>query len=197
MILIVLKFVLKIPKSITNNLILKITSLNSLVVGFRLIISLVVQNLLALYTGQAGIAKVGQLRNLSSILMSLTSFGTFNGVVKYVSDYKSDKKNLLKLFSTLYVFSFTASVVSFFVLFFGAHYFSNKLFFSNTYVVVFKVIAVSVPFISINRIFSGVINGTSDYKKHSKIEFISHFVAAILLLISLYFYLEYSNLLLF
>ena len=64
MILIVLKFVLKIPKSITNNLILKITSLNSLVVGFRLIISLVVQNLLALYTGQAGIAKVGQLRNL-------------------------------------------------------------------------------------------------------------------------------------
>jgi len=158
------------------------------VVGFRLIISLVVQNLLALYTGQAGIAKVGQLRNLSSILMSLTSFGTFNGVVKYVSDYKSDKKNLLKLFSTLYVFSFTASVVSFFVLFFGAHYFSNKLFFSDTYVVVFKVIAVSVPFISINRIFSGVINGTSDYKKHSKIEFISHFVAAILLLISLYFY---------
>jgi O-antigen/teichoic acid export membrane protein len=87
----------KTPKFITNNLILKITSLNSLVVGSRLIISLVVQNLLAQYTGQAGIAKVGQLRNLSSILMSLTSFGTFNGVVKYVSDYKSDKKNLLKL----------------------------------------------------------------------------------------------------
>ena len=73
---------MKIPKSITNNLILKITSLNSLVVGFRLIISLVVQNFLAQYTGQAGIAKVGQLRNLSSILMSLASFGTFNGVVK-------------------------------------------------------------------------------------------------------------------
>ena len=87
---------MKTPKFITNNLILKITSLNSLVVGSRLIISLVVQNLLAQYTGQAGIAKVGQLRNLSSILMSLTSFGTFNGVVKYVSDYKSDKKTLLK-----------------------------------------------------------------------------------------------------
>ena len=55
---------MKTPKFITNNLILKITSLNSLVVGSRLIISLVVQNLLAQYTGQAGIAKVGQLRNL-------------------------------------------------------------------------------------------------------------------------------------
>ena len=151
-------------------------------------ISLVVQNLLAQYTGQAGIAKVGQLRNISSMLMSLTSLGTFNGVVKYVSEYKSDQKNLLKLFSTLYVFSLTASVVLFFILFFWASYFSNKLFLSDAYVVVFKVMAVAVPFISMNRIFSGVINGISDYKKHTKIEVISHFLAAVLLLVSLYFY---------
>ena len=179
---------MKLPKFISNNLILKITSLNSLVVGARLLMSLVVQKLLAEYTGQAGIAKVGQLRNISSMLMSLTSLGTFNGVVKYVSEYKSDQKTLLKLFSTLYVFSFIASIVSFCVLFFWASYFSNKLFFSDTYVVVFKVIAVAVPFISMNRIFSGVINGISDYKKHTKIEFVSHFLAAILLLASLYFY---------
>ncbi len=179
---------MKLPKFIRNNLILKITSLNSLVVGARLLMSLVVQKLLAEYTGQAGIAKVGQLRNISSILMSLTSLGTFNGVVKYVSEYKSDQKNLLKLFSTLYVFSFTASVVLFFILFFGASYFSHKLFLSDTYAVVFKVMAVAVPFISMNRIFSGVINGISDYKKHTKIEFISHFLAAVLLLVSLYFY---------
>ena len=50
------------------------------------------------------------------------------------------------------------------------------------------MIAVAVPFISMNRIFSGVINGISDYKKHTKIEFVSHFLAAILLLASLYFY---------
>jgi O-antigen/teichoic acid export membrane protein len=157
-------------------------------VGARLLMSLVVQNLLAQYTGQAGIAKVGQLRNISSMLMSLTSLGTFNGVVKYVSEYKSDQKNLLKLFSTLYVFSFTASIVIFFILFFWASYFSNKLFLSDTYVIVFKVMAIAVPFISMNRIFNGVINGISDYKKHTKIEFISHFLAAVLLLVSLYFY---------
>ncbi len=179
---------MKLPKFISNSLILKITSLNSLVVGARLLISLVVQNLLAQYTGQAGIAKVGQLRNISSILMSLTSLGTFNGVVKYVSEYKSDQKNLLKLFSTLYVFSLTASVVLFLILFFGASYFSNKLFFTDAYVIVFKVIAVAVPFISMHRIFTGVINGLSDYKKHAKIEFVSHFLGAILLLVSLYFH---------
>jgi len=178
----------KLPKFISNNLILKITSLNSLVVGARLLMSLVVQKLLAEYTGQAGIAKVGQLRNISSMLMSLTSLGTFNGVVKYVSEYKSDQKNLLKLFSTLYVFSFTASIIIFFIFFFGASYFSEKLFFSNEYTVVFKVIAVSVPFISMHRIFTGVINGLSDYKKHAKIELISYFLGVVLLLFSLYYY---------
>jgi len=158
------------------------------VVGARLLMSLVVQKLLAEYTGQAGIAKVGQLRNISSMLMSLTSLGTFNGVVKYVSEYKSDQKNLLKLFSTLYVFSFTASIIIFFIFFFGASYFSEKLFFSNEYTVVFKVIAVSVPFISMHRIFTGVINGLSDYKKHAKIELISYFLGVVLLLFSLYYY---------
>ena len=179
---------MRLPKIISNNLILKITSLNTLVVGARLLMSLVVQNLLAQYTGQAGIAKVGQLRNISSMLMSLTSLGTFNGVVKYVSEYKSDQKNLLKLFSTLYVVSFTASVVLFFILFFGASYLSNTLFFTNDYVVVFKVTAVAVPFISMHRIFTGVINGLSDYKKHAKIELISYFFGIVLLLVSLYFY---------
>ena len=179
---------MKLPKFISNNLILKITSLNSLVVGTRLLISLVVQKLLAEYTGQAGIAKVGQLRNISTMLMSLTSLGTFNGVVKYVSEYKSDQKNLLKLFSTLYVISFTASVVLFFILFFGASYFSHKLFLSDDYAVVIKVMAVAVPFISMHRIFTGVINGLSDYKKHAKIELISYFFGVVLLLISLYYY---------
>ena len=48
--------------------------------------------------------------------------------------------------------------------------------------------AVAVPFISMNRIFSGVINGISDYKKHAKIELISYFLGVVLLLFSLYYY---------
>ena len=48
--------------------------------------------------------------------------------------------------------------------------------------------AVAVPFISMHRIFTGVINGLSDYKKHAKIELISYFFGVVLLLISLYYY---------
>jgi PST family polysaccharide transporter len=178
----------KLPQFITNNLILKITSLNSVVVGVRLLISLVVQNLLAHYTGQSGIAKVGQIRNLSSILMSLSSLGVFNGIVKYVSEYKSDEVGLKKLFSTVYVLSTLATIVLSLVLFFSAEKLSVWLFFSQDFSLVFQLLAVVAPFIAMNRIFYGVISGLKAYKINAKIEIIWYTLGSILLLISLYFY---------
>ncbi|MGB1902071.1 MAG: oligosaccharide flippase family protein, partial [Flavobacteriaceae bacterium] len=177
---------MKLPQFITNNLILKITSLNSVVVGVRLLISLVVQNLLAQFTGQAGIAKVGQIRNLSSILMSLSSLGVFNGVVKYVSEYKNNEEGLKKLFSTVYVLSTLATLVLSLLLFFGATDLSVWLFFSEDFTFVFQLLAVTAPFIAMNRIFYGVISGLKAYKVNSKIEIIWYSLASILLLFCLY-----------
>ena len=143
-----------------------------MVVGVRLLISLVVQNLLAQFTGQAGIAKVGQIRNLSSILMSLSSLGVFNGVVKYVSEYKNNEEGLKKLFSTVYVLSLLATFILSIALFFGATHLSVWLFFSEDFRFVFQLLAVSAPFIAMNRIFYGVISGLKAYKVNSKIEII-------------------------
>ena len=173
---------------INNNLILKITSLNSLVVGFRLLISLLVQNLLAQYTGQAGIAKVGQIRNLSNILMSLSSFGVFNGVVKYISQYKKNPEGLIKLFSTVYVLSGLATLILSLFMFFAANKLSIWLFFNEDFSSVFKLLAVTTPFIAMNRIFNAVISGISAYKINAKIEIIWYSLASSLLLISLYYY---------
>ena len=179
---------MKLPSFISNNLILKITSLNSLVVGTRLIISLIVQNLLAHYTGQSGIAKVGQIRNLSNILMSVSSLGVFNGVVKYVSEYKNNQAGLLKLFSTVFVFSTIATCLLSVFMFLYANNLSHWLFFTQDYSLVFKLLAVVVPFIAMNRIFNGVINGISAYKINAKIEVIWYTFASILMIVSLYFY---------
>ena len=170
------------------NLVLKITSLNSLVVGIRLLVSLLVQNLLAQYTGQAGIAKVGQIRNLSNILSSLSSFGVFNGVVKYVSEYKDNEKGLIKLFSTVFVISSLATIILSFLIFIYAKAISLWLFFNVDYYLIFRILSVVVPFIAMNRIFNGIISGISAYKVHAKIELIWYTLASFLLLLSLYFY---------
>ena len=159
-----------------------------MVVGVRLIISLLVQNLLAYYTGQVGIAKVGQIRNISNILMSVSSLGVFNGVVKYVSEHKNNQQGLQKLFSTVFVLSTIATLTLSIVMYFSANMLSQWLFFTEAYAIVFKVLAVAAPFIAMNRIFNGVISGISAYKIHAKIEIIWYTLASLLLLVSLYYY---------
>ena len=90
------------------------TSLNAGVIGVRLVISLFIQRLLAEIVAEAGIAKIGSLRNLLEILASFASIGIFSGVVKYVAEYKEDKEQLQKLFSTTLVFTVFGSGLVFF-----------------------------------------------------------------------------------
>lgn len=164
------------------------TSLNAGVIGIRLFVSLFIQRILAEMVGEVGISKIGQLRNLMQLLTSITSGGIFNGIVKYVSENKEDKEQLQKLFSTAFLIGIIGSVVSFFVLFFSAHFISQYLFDSEEYIFVVKLLAVLVPFISLQRIFNGVINGLSQYKKFAKIDLISYLLSAALLVYALFNY---------
>ncbi len=159
---------MKIPGFIRKNLLLKITSLNALVITIRLVISIFIQRLLAEMVGEAGISKIGQLRNLSELVTSFSSFGVFTGVVKYVSEHKEDKEQLQKLFSTVFVLSIIGIVTTSLVLVFLAPTISAYLFVTTDYAYLIKLLAVIVPFISLYRIFNGIVNGLSQYKKFAK-----------------------------
>ena len=180
---------MKIPEFIRGNLLLKMTSLNAIVIGIRLVISFFIQRLLAEMVGEAGISKIGQLRNLSQLLTSVTSVGIFSGIVKYVSEYKEDKEQLQKLFSTAFVFSLLGSVICFLLLFFAADFISDYLFLSTKYAYLIKLLAILVPFISMQRIFNGVVNGLSRYKKFAKIDLLGYLLSATLTIL---FLLKYN-----
>lgn len=176
---------MKIPQVIRKNLLLKMTSLNAGVIGVRLVISLFIQRLLAEIVGEAGIAKIGSLRNLLEMLSSFASVGVFSGIVKYVAEYQDDKEQLQKLFSTTFVFTVLGTIVVSAVLFFGAGYLSTTIFDSPDYIYLIKLLAVIVPFISMYRIFNGIVNGLSRYKKLAGIDLFSYILSAILTVILL------------
>lgn len=180
---------MKIPQFIRSNLLLKMTSLNATVIGIRLVITFFIQRLLAEMVGEAGIAKIGSFRNLSQLIMSFSSVGIFTGVVKYVAEYKNDKEQLQKLFSTTFVFSIIGIVATATVLLLFSETLSVYLFASPDFSYLIKIVAITVPFISMQRIFNGIINGLSQYKKFAKIDLFSYIVSAILTVI---FLLEYN-----
>ncbi|WP_179022472.1 O-antigen translocase [Winogradskyella forsetii] len=177
---------MRLPKFIGNNIVLKITSLNALVIAVRLIVSAIIQRLLAVMVGEAGIASIGQVRNVMAMLSSTATLGTFNGVVKYVAEFKKDQPELSKLFSTVTVFMVIGALCSAVVLFIGASFFSNYLFNTSDYIYIFQLLAVIVPFIAIGRVVNAVVSGLSDYKRYAKIELISYILGTIALVIGLY-----------
>ncbi|WP_179336741.1 O-antigen translocase [Winogradskyella ludwigii] len=177
---------MKLPKFISNNIILKITSLNAVVITIRLIVSAFIQRMLAIMVGEAGYASIGQVRNVIAMLTSTSTLGTFNGVVKYVAEFKDDQPELSKLFSTVTIFAIIGSVSSGVVLFFGAPFLSEYLFQSNDYVYIFQLLAVIVPFIGVGRVVNAVVSGLSDYKRYAKIELISYLLATVAVVIGVY-----------
>lgn len=176
---------MKIPAFIRKNLLLKMTSLNAVVIGIRLVISFFIQRLLASLVGEAGLSKVGQLRNLTELLKSFGSLGVFSGIVKYVAEYKTDQEKLLRLFSTTFVFSILAISLTSLTLFIFAEEFSVLLLNTADFTYLIKLFAVVVPAISLNRIFVGVVNGLSEYKKLAKIDLISYILSSILTVVML------------
>lgn len=162
------------------------TSLNAVVISIRLVIGLFIQRLMAELLGEVGYAKIGQLRSLIQMLTSISSFGIFNGVVKYVSEYKEDKEQLQKLFSTAFVFISFGSLVSGGVLYFGSEHISDYLFNTPQFGYIIKVLALVVPFIAMQRIFNGVVNGLSSYKKFAKIEISAYLLSSVVMVLMLY-----------
>ncbi|MEO1033102.1 MAG: O-antigen translocase [Bacteroidota bacterium] len=177
---------MKIPKFLRENIVLKITSLNAIVITIRLIVSVFVQRLLAVTVGEAGIASIGQVRNLIAMLTSTSTLGIFNGIIKYVAEHKENRPELAKLFSTSTLFLILGSLVSALILFVGSNFFSNYLFKSEDFVYLFKFLAVIVPFIAVNRAANGIVNGLSDYKTYAKTELLSYILAILALLFGLY-----------
>lgn len=177
---------MKLPKFIKENLLLKITSLNTGVILLRLFVGFFIQRELTQNLVSGGYAKVGSLRNLMQILTSFTSLGIFNGVVKYVAEYKENKPYLQKLFSTAFVFTIIGSVLAFFILFFLSETISTYFFFSPEYSYIVQLVAVLAPFIAIQRVFNGVVNGLSEYKYFAKIELIAYLISSFLTIYFLY-----------
>ncbi|WP_296314222.1 O-antigen translocase [Winogradskyella sp. UBA3174] len=177
---------MKLPKFLSGNIVLKITSLNAAVISVRLVVSFFVQKLLAAMVGDAGYALVGQIRNLTAMLTSTSTLGVFNGAVKYVSEFRDNKSELQKIFSTISVFILIGSFISGAILYFFAEPLSVSLFKDESYDYVLKILALIIPFIAVNRVFSGVINGLSDYKSYAKVELVSYLLSTAILLYGLF-----------
>lgn len=170
----------------------KITSLNSLSVLLKIGTGLITSKLLAVFVGPAGMALVGNLRNFSSSLESISILGFQNGIVKYVAESKDDKPQLQKTISTVFISLLAVAVFLSGILFFFAAFWNKQIFGINfEYEIVFKAIALALPWFAISVFLLSVINGLGKFKEVIWINIIGNAVG---LLVSIVMIVQYKTL---
>ena len=147
------------------NALLRLTSYNAMAVFVRIVTGLITSKLIAFYLGPQGMALLGELRNFLSSVQSVCTLGFLDGVVKYVSEFRTNKKELKKILSTAYYVGFIGAILTGFTLYIGASYW-NTLIFKNDYdfTYVFEIMAFSVPLYALNMFCIAILNGFAKYK---------------------------------
>lgn len=171
---------MKFINHIKNNPVIKVFSLNSLSVGVRLAGGVITSKIIAQFLGPAGLALIGNLRNVLSITDSVSTLGFQNGIVKYVAEHQKEETKLKEVLSTVFFVLLGLVVILSIIIFFGADYLSEVFFKDITYKWIFKIIAFAMPWYAGNIFLLSILNGLGKYKKVIRIN-ISGNVFAVLL----------------
>ncbi|MFE3848879.1 O-antigen translocase [Flavobacterium sp. LB3P45] len=179
-------------KKITQTQLFKISSLNSLSVIFKIGIGLITSKLLAVFVGPGGMALVGNLRNFLTSLESISTLGFQNGIIKYTAENEKNENQLTKIIATVFISLLAIVTVLSGVLFFFATFWNNAIFGNNfDYIIIFKVLALALPWYAISVFMLAVINGLGQFKRVIWINITGNAVG---LLVSIGMILQYETL---
>jgi PST family polysaccharide transporter len=110
-------------------------------------------------------ALVGNLRDFLRFAQSFSILGLYNGVVKYIAEFKDNSKELSKTISTVFYLGFISSFIISLLCYFYAQEINDYLFPGyNDYAFVIRILAVAMPFYALNMFSFSILNGFSKYR---------------------------------
>ncbi len=131
----------------------------------KIIAGFLTTKFIAVYIGAEGMALIGNMRSFLASSQSFATAGIYNGVVKYISQYRHDAVKLSKTLSTTYYVGFVTTMLISFLCYFNADNI-NILLFSETYDFgyVIKIMSLAMPFYALNVFSFSIMNGFEKYK---------------------------------
>ena len=154
-------------------------------------IGLITSKLLAVFVGPSGMALVGNFRNFLTSLESISTLGFQNGIIKYTAENEKNENQLEKIIATVLICLFGIAIVLSCVLYFFAAFWNKEIFGNNfDYTIVFKSLALALPWYAISVFMLAVINGLGQFKKVIWINIIGNTIG---LLVSIWMILQYKT----
>lgn len=150
---------------INSKVLIKVAWLNSGAVFTKIIAGLLTTKFIAVYIGAEGLALIGNLKNFFTAIQSFATVGLYNGLVKFIGQFKNDATKLSKTLSTAYYLGFLATILICFLCYYNAQAINDLIFSERyNYGFVIKIMALALPFYSLNAFSFSIMNGFTKYK---------------------------------
>ncbi|MCP3761381.1 O-antigen translocase [Domibacillus sp. A3M-37] len=158
---------------------LKTSFLSGIATIIRMLTSLIVNKVIAVYIGPSGIAIIGNFQNILNILINTGTGGINSGVTKYIAEFNDNNKKRNEYLKASLIITITCSLITGILIVLFKEWLSIKAFKSIDYKSIFVLLGITIIFISLNSYLLALLNGL----KQIKIYIASNIVASILSLI--------------
>ena len=146
--------------------IVKVFSLNAVSTLIRMLAGMISIKVVAVIIGPAGIALLGQLKNLESMLLGFANGGINNGITKYIAEYKDDKTQVKRYISNAFRITLLATSIIAFCLIVGSKTISRLILMSDEYYYVFIVFGFTIILYTLNALLISILNGYKQFRKY-------------------------------
>lgn len=167
---------------------IKTTLYSAITTFIRIASGFIANKIVAIFTGPAGVAIIGQFTNFVAIILTVSNGAINTGVVKYTAEYSSDELKLKKLLSTALKISIFCSLFFGFFLFISADYFSNLILKKSIYKNAIRVLGVTIIFYSLNNLLISILNGKSQIRRYTIVNTFGSIIGLIFTVLLVYFY---------
>lgn len=155
----------KIIDYINSKVLVKVVWLHSATVVTKIVAGFLTTKFIAIFIGAEGLALIGNLRNFLTAVQSFATIGIYNGVVKLIGEFKNEVSKLNKILSTAYYIGFFAMFLISLLCYFNSELVNNLIFSEGyNYAYVIKILAIALPFYTLNMFSFSIMNGFAKYK---------------------------------
>ncbi len=141
---------------------IKSSFLNGIAVFVKIICSLVLNKILAVYVGPSGYALIGKFQNIISVISNLAGGIFVNGVTKYTAEHADNELLQHNVWKTAIQLSLAISVVLGLIVFILRDYLSDWLLYSKGMSSIFIWLVFALPILGANNILLAIINGKKE-----------------------------------
>lgn len=154
----------------------KVFSFSLILITFKFVVNFVLTKLFALFLGPSGIALLGNFRSMMQLIVSSSSLGMQQGVIRFTSEFKDQRTAFQKLLGTSHIIYGSCSVIIGLILFFFSNQLSAIVLQSTVYSWLFRVLAFVVPLQGFHTLYFSILQGLGNYKRVVWVEFTMSFL---------------------